>query len=74
MLLNERNAPANRAALSFTFQAEKRASGSAAINQLSFFIPDVPSAGYLVRLRVDGAELPLVYQDANGYVEPAVAL
>lgn len=74
VLLNERNAPANRAALSFTFQAEKRTSGSAAVNQLTFFIPDVPSATYLLRLRVDGAESPLVYQDANGYVEPAVAL
>ncbi len=74
VLLNERNAPSNRAALSFTFNAEKRASGSAAVNELSFFIPDVPSASYLLRLRVDGAESPLVYQDANGYVEPAVSL
>jgi len=74
LLLNELNAPSSRAALSFTFSAQTRAPGSPPANQLTFFIPDVPGASYLVRVRVDGAESPLVYQDPSGYVDPAVAL
>lgn len=74
LLLNELNAPNTRAALSFTFAALSRAPGSPPVDQLTFFIPDVPGASYLVRVRVDGAETPLVYQDPNGYVDPAVAL
>jgi hypothetical protein len=74
LLLNELGAPAGRAALSFTIAAEKRAPGSPAINQLTFAIPEIPGGSYLVRVRVDGAESPLVYQDPNGYVDPSVAL
>lgn len=74
LILNERNAPANRAALSFSFQAEKRASGSPDVHELSFFIPDVPAASYLLRIKVDGAESPLVYQEPGGYSEPVIAL
>jgi hypothetical protein len=74
LLLNELNAPNSRAALSFTFNAQTREPGSPPVNQLTFFIPDVPSASYLVRVRIDGAESPLVYQDPDGYVDPSVAL
>jgi hypothetical protein len=74
LLLNELNAPSSRAAVSFTFNAQTREPGSPPVNQLTFFIPDVPSASYLVRVRIAGAESPLVYQDPDGYVNPSVAL
>jgi hypothetical protein len=72
LLLNERGAAVE--ARSFTFDAEKRDPDDPPASQLTFPIPGVPAGSYLVRVRVSGAESPLVFTDAGGYVEPAVTL
>jgi hypothetical protein len=70
VLLNEINAPADRAPFSYTVQANDHGDTTT----LTFDIPDVESGTYLVRVRVDGAESPLDYVDPVGYQTPAVTI
>lgn len=74
VFLNELGAPSNRAALAFSFQANPRDPEDSPAAQLVFPIPGVPAGTYLVRVRVDGADSPLVYTAPGGYNEPAVTL
>lgn len=74
MFLNELGAPSNRAALSFSFQADARDPEDPPTAQIVFPIPGVPAGTYLVRVRVDGADSPLVHVSPGGYSEPAITL
>jgi hypothetical protein len=74
LLLNESPAPSGRAARSYAFQAPTRELAAPAT------VIDVPVTGvaagtYLVRIRVDGAESPLGYDEATGrYAQPVVTI
>jgi hypothetical protein len=74
VLLNELNAPANRPAFSFSFDAPPRPPTDPPAAQITFPIPGVPAGMYLVRVRINGAESPLDYVDPTGYVTPSVTL
>jgi Pvc16 N-terminal domain len=80
VLLNELNAPTNRLARAYTFEASGRAPGTAPTAILEFPIPGVENGTYLVRVRVDGAESlldfvpPQGYGAVQGYVAPKVTL
>lgn len=74
VLLNELNAPSTRAPFSYVIEANSRAPETPPTSTLTFPIPGVQAANYLVRVRVDGAESPLDYNEANGYVSPVVTV
>jgi hypothetical protein len=74
VFLNELSAPANRPAFSFSFQAQTRDPDDPPTARLVFPIPGAPSGTYLVRVRVDGADSPLVYTAPTGYTDPSVTL
>jgi hypothetical protein len=74
VLLNRIEVPAGQPAYAYSFPAPDRPSDSPAASQLDFPIPGVAAGTYVVRVRVDGAESPLEFEAANGYVRPQVAL
>jgi hypothetical protein len=74
VLLNELNSPDTRPSRAYSFEASKREPDSAPTDRLDFVINGVAGGRYLVRVRVDGAESPVDFVEAQGYVTPAVNL
>ena len=76
LLLNEFNAPATRAARSFSFEAPKHngvADPNTETDTVVFPISGVPAGDYLVRVQVDGAQSPLG-QVAGKYSSPKITI
>lgn len=74
LMLNEFAPPDDRPAVALTVDAPPRDAGTPPASQLDFPIPDAPPGEYLVRVRVDGAESSLEYDQAGGYTEPRITL
>lgn len=70
LLLNELDPPAGRPANSYSFEAPAR---NAATDTITFAVKNVVKGGYLLRVRVDGAESALEVGADNRYSKPQVS-
>lgn len=72
LLLNEISPPADRAARNATFEAPARDPDADPTDTFAFAVRGLAGGGYLVRVRVDGAETDLVATAAGEYVSPRI--